>query len=85
MHDVRARILIEARVRRLEFGNGGDTRFIGAGVEEMRIHYGPGYRVYFTRRAASLVLLLAGGDKGTQRQDIRRAIRIKRGLEDGNA
>jgi putative addiction module killer protein len=61
---------IEARIRRLSLGNFGDVRPVGEGVSEMRIDYGPGYRVYFVRRGAALVVLLAAGDKRTQDRDI---------------
>jgi putative addiction module killer protein len=63
-----------ARIRRLSVGNPGDVRPVGSGVSEMRIDYGPGYRVYFKQREATLVLLLCGGDKRSQVADIRRAI-----------
>jgi len=62
-----------SRISRLEFGNPGDTKSVGGGVSEMRIDYGPGYRVYYAARGAALVILLCGGDKRTQDADIRRA------------
>ncbi len=62
-----------ARIRRMEEGNPGDTRSVGKGVMEMRIAYGPGYRVYYLPRGAQIVILLCGGDKRTQRQDIEQA------------
>lgn len=76
LRDKRARSRIEARILRLSRGNPGDVRFVGFSVSEMRIHYGPGYRVYFTRRDGLVILLLCGGDKRTQDADIRRAIEI---------
>jgi putative addiction module killer protein len=74
LRDTRARTRIQARIRRLSLGNPGDVRPIGEGVSEMRIDYGPGYRVYFIQRGDSLVILLAGGDKRTQQQDIATAL-----------
>ena len=66
-----ARIIV--RIRRASLGNLGDAKSVGKGVSEMRIDYGPGYRVYFTRRGRELILLLCGGDKKTQARDIARA------------
>ena len=74
----RARVLV--RIRRLSLGNPGDVRSVGGGVLEMRIDWGPGYRVYFVARGEHLVVLLAGGDKRTQAVDIRRAIELAKGL-----
>jgi putative addiction module killer protein len=70
LRDSQARMRIQTRIRRLSIGNPGDVRPVGEGVSEMRIDYGPGYRVYFVRRGDSLVILLAGGDKRTQERDI---------------
>jgi putative addiction module killer protein len=61
------------RIRRMEQGNVGDSRSLGAGLMEMPIDYGPGYRVYYVHRGATIVILLCAGDKRTQRQDIKRA------------
>jgi putative addiction module killer protein len=61
-------------------GNSGDAKSVGEGVCELRINYGPGYRVYFTRRGREVVLLLTGGDKSSQTRDIRTALRLARGL-----
>ena len=72
----RARILV--RVRRLSLGNSGDVRPVGEGVSELRIDYGAGYRVYFTARGDTLVILLAGGDKRTQARDIEAALELAR-------
>jgi len=70
LRDSQARRRIQARIDRLQIGNAGDAKPIGGGVSEMRIDYGPGYRVYFVQRGRTLIILLAGGDKRTQRQDI---------------
>jgi len=80
LRDGRARARINARVRRLSIGNLGDAKSVGGGVLELRIDYGPGYRVYFVRRGEALVILVAGGDKRTQSQDIATAIRLARDL-----
>jgi putative addiction module killer protein len=76
----RARIL--ARLDAAAFGNFGDCESVAGGVSEMRIHTGPGYRVYFTRRGRMLYVLLLGGDKSTQTRDIKRAIAMARKLEE---
>ena len=74
--DTATRARIQARVMRFESGNMGDHKSVGAGVWEARVAFGPGYRIYFMRRGATVVLLLAGGDKRTQKSDIELAIRI---------
>jgi putative addiction module killer protein len=66
------------RIDRAEDGNFGDCKPVGEGVSEMRIHYGPGYRVYFVQRGIEIVILLAGGDKSTQSKDIKTALEIAR-------
>jgi putative addiction module killer protein len=73
LKDANAAARIVARIRRMEQGNPGDARSIGEGVMEMRISYGPGYRLYYLHRGPQIVILLCGGDKRTQRQDIKRA------------
>ena len=73
LRDANAIARIVARIRRMEQGNPGDTRSVGKGVVEMRIAYGPGYRIYYLHRGARIVILLCGGDKRTQRQDIEQA------------
>ncbi|HEV2956013.1 MAG TPA: type II toxin-antitoxin system RelE/ParE family toxin [Xanthobacteraceae bacterium] len=80
MRDEAAQSRILARIRRLLLGNPGDVKPVGEGISEMRIDYGPGYRVYFTRRGHSLIVLLAGGDKSTQAKDIERAKELARNL-----
>ncbi len=67
---------IAARIDRLALGNPGDVRPVGSGVSEMRINYGPGYRVYYIQRGSTIVVILCGGDKRTQTADIKRAIKI---------
>jgi len=76
LRDRQARARINARIRRLSLGNAGDAKSVGKGVHEMRIDYGPGYRIYFARRGSELVILLAAGDKRTQAQDIATAQRL---------
>jgi putative addiction module killer protein len=73
LRDRRALARIAARLDRLAAGNPGDVQPVGDGVSELRIDYGPGYRVYFTRRGPVLVILLCGGDKSSQDRDIRQA------------
>lgn len=80
LRDRQARSRIQVRIDRAEIGNFGDCRPVGNGVSEMRIHYGPGFRVYFIQRGKALVILLAGGDKQTQDQDIATAIELARQL-----
>lgn len=82
MKDVRGRARIADRIDRLAGGNPGDVAPVGDGVSELRIHHGPGYRVYFTRRGEVLIVLLCGGDKSTQRRDIAAARKLARNLED---
>jgi putative addiction module killer protein len=73
LRDKQGRAKILARIDRLEDGNPGKTRSVGAGVVEMKIDFGPGYRVYYIQRGKLLILLLCGGDKSTQENDIKRA------------
>ena len=80
LRDRQARVRIDIRIRRLSLGNPGDVRPVGKGVSEIRIDYGPGYRVYYVKRGRDLVVLLAGGDKDSQGRDIRRALELARGL-----
>jgi putative addiction module killer protein len=81
LKDKAGRARIAHRIRSAELGNFGDCAPVGEGVSEMRIHAGPGYRVYFTRRGKAVYLLLVGGDKSTQKRDIKRAIAMARALE----
>jgi putative addiction module killer protein len=82
LRDLRARARIQARIERLVAGNPGDVGPVGEGVSEMRIDHGPGYRVYFKKHGRDLIILLAGGDKGSQARDIRAALRLARNLSE---
>lgn len=76
LKDERAQVRIAARLRQAEAGNLGDWGPVEGEVSEMRIHYGPGYRLYFTRRGKVIIVMLSAGDKSTQKRDIRRALKI---------
>jgi putative addiction module killer protein len=78
LRDRQARARINARIRRLSLGNPGDVKPVGEGVSELRVDYGPGYRVYYVQRGDTVVILLAGGDKRTQDRDIRKALELAR-------
>lgn len=80
LRDLRARARVQVRIERLAAGNPGDVRPVGEGVSELRIDYGPGYRVYYKQEGWKLVILLAGGDKRSQASDIDRALRLARNL-----
>jgi len=82
LRDIQARARIQARIERLAAGNPGDVEPVGEGVSELRISYGPGYRVYFKQRGRELIVLLAGGDKNTQAKDIKTALRLARRLSE---
>lgn len=80
LRDRKAKAHIDIRVRRLSMGNPGDVKPVGQGISELRIDYGPGYRVYFIQRGETLIILLAGGDKRTQEQDIKTALDLAQDL-----
>jgi len=80
LRDVQAKARVLVRIERLASGNAGDVKPVGEGISEMRIDYGPGYRVYFIKRGSELIILLAGGDKGSQARDIKTAVRLARNL-----
>ena len=84
LKDQRARALIASRLDRLAFGHAGDVKSVGAGVSELRIDYGPGFRIYFTKRGNTFIILLCGGDKRTQAKDIPRAKRLAAEWSDTN-
>ena len=81
LNDRRAQVRIAARLRLAEAGNLSDWQPVGGGVSELRVNFGPGYRLYFTRRGKILIVMLAGGDKSSQKRDIKRAHRIAAKLE----
>ena len=81
LKDVRAQVRIAARLRLAEAGSLGDWKPVGNEVSEMRVAFGPGYRLYFTRRQSILIVMLAGGDKSSQARDIKRAQRTLKQLE----
>jgi len=80
LRDRQARARIQVRIDRLQLALPGDVKPVGEGVSELRIDYGPGYRVYFTKRGRELIILLAGGDKRTQDRDIKKAIQLAHDL-----
>jgi putative addiction module killer protein len=82
LKDTKGRFRIQARIDRAELGNFGDCEPVGEGVSEMRIHFGPGYRVYFAQRGSLIVLLLVGGDKSTQAKNIKAAIKLNREIKE---
>jgi len=81
LRDLQGRARILVRVERLASGNPGDVKAIGGGVSELRVHFGPGYRLYFTQRGHDIVILLAGGDKSSQSTDIQTALQLAKNLE----
>lgn len=82
LRDKQAARRIQARIDRVEQGNFGDCQPVGEGVSEMRIHFGPGYRVYLAQRGTEIVILLAGGDKNTQAKDIKTALELAQQLKE---
>ncbi|MFM1879243.1 MAG: hypothetical protein RLZZ241_2109 [Bacteroidota bacterium] len=76
LKDVKAKAILLFRLQRIEHGNLGDITSVGEGLEELRIHYGPGYRIYFKRHHAGIMLLLIGGDKGSQEKDNKKAKKL---------
>jgi len=76
LRDARVKAEVARRVRRLALGNPGDVKPVGGGVSELRIHYGPGYRVYFVQRGSLMIILLCGGDKSSQAKDIASALKL---------
>jgi putative addiction module killer protein len=82
LRDLRGRAKVLARIERLIGGNPGDTKPVGAGVSELRINFGPGYRVYYLQKGITLIILLAGGDKSSQSKDIQTAIQLAETLSE---
>lgn len=82
LRDIKARARVQVRIERLAAGNPGDVEPVGEGVSELRINYGPGYRVYFKQQGQELIILLAGGDKSTQAKDIKAALRLAQHLSE---
>lgn len=83
LRDRKARLRIDDRLKRLANGNAGDTKAVGGGVMELRLHFGPGYRIYYLWKDGQLVILLNGGDKGSQKRDIARAKELAKEADDG--
>ena len=84
LRDLKARARVQARIERLIGGNPGDARPVGSGVSELRINYGPGYRVYYQQNGPTLIILLAGGDKSSQARDIEEALVLSRQIKENH-
>lgn len=84
LKDERARALIASRLDRLAYGHAGDAEPVGQGISELRLHYGPGYRIYFQKRGSTIIVLLCGGNKSTQANDIKKAQRLADEWSEGN-
>jgi putative addiction module killer protein len=82
LRDPRGRARVQVRIERLAAGDPGDVKPVGEGVSELRVDYGPGYRVYFKKHGRELIILLAGGEKNTQAKDIKAALRLARNLQE---
>ena len=83
LRDRKARLRIDDRLKRLASGNAGDTKSVGDGVQELRLHFGPGYRIYYVWRDGVLIILLNGGDKSSQARDIAKAKLLAKDADDG--
>ena len=84
LKDLRAKVRIDLRLNSVKKGNFGDQRDVGGGIYELKIDYGPGYRVYYIKARTDIAVLLCGGDKSTQEEDVKMAKKILKELEDGN-
>ena len=82
LKDRNARMRIDIRIRRISLGNFGDVKPVGEGVSEIKIDYGPGYRIYFVQKKNTIIILLSGGDKSTQSRDIQKAHELAQRLEE---
>lgn len=84
LKDERIRALIASRLDRLAYGNAGDVKAVGRGISELRIDYGPGYRIYYKKRGETIIILLCGGNKSTQKDDVETAKQLAEGWRDEN-
>ncbi len=81
LKDIKGKVSILRRVDRMKYGNFGDYKYVGDGVSELRIAFGPGYRIYYTKQESQVIILLVGGDKSSQNSDIKKAKKILEELE----